>query len=82
MIKFEIDNKNEKSTMQMQGDEVEILTDLLKMYTITVNEWLKACEKFGATDEDVNKLKYDTLNFMKEFIDNPFQTYNSVEIDL
>lgn len=82
MIKLVTSYKDNKANMQVNGSSEEILTDFAMAFSIIVNEWLKSCDKIASDEESANMLKYDTRKLMKDFIENPIEAYNSVEIDI
>ena len=82
MIKLEMSYKDDKATMQVQGKSEEILQDFCLVFSVVVNEWLKSCDRLAPDEETANMLKYDTKKLMIDFIENPIENYNSVEIDI
>lgn len=82
MIKLVTSYKDDNANMQVQGNNEEILTDFCMAFSILVNEWLKSCSRIVTDEEKANMLKYDTKKLMIDFIENPVENYNSVEIDI
>ena len=80
MIKFVISYKDDEANMQVNGNNEEILSDFCMAFSILVNEWLKACDRIATDEEKANMLKYDTKKLMIDFIENPIENYNSVDI--
>lgn len=82
MIKLVISHKDDEANMQVNGNSKEILSDFCMAFSIIVNEWLKSCDRVVTDEEKANILKYDTRKLMIDFIENPNENYNSVEIDI
>lgn len=82
MIKLVISYKDDEANMQVQGKSEEILQDFCLVFSVVVNEWLKSCDRLAPNEETANMLKYDTKKLMIDFIENPIENYNSVEIDI